>query len=65
MTINIHRETAKIYEFPFSARRRLENGRTVPTGIFDAATSVVDICFYHEEAVREGEPRMGDRPKPC
>ncbi|WP_117191663.1 DUF2735 domain-containing protein [Rhizobium terrae] len=64
MTTNIHRETAKVYQFPIRQRVRLDNGRTLPTGIYDVAPAVVDTnCWYHDEAVRESTKT--DRPKPC
>ncbi|MDR6816751.1 hypothetical protein J2X76_001924 [Neorhizobium sp. 2083] len=65
MTLHIHRESATIYQFPVRPRRRLEDGRTVPTGIQDVALSIVDTsCWYHDEAVRDGEPK-NDPSKPC
>jgi len=63
MAINIHRETATIHQFPVRPRRRLENGKTVPTGVFDVTLSIVDDCWYHEEALHE--PDKPERPKPC
>jgi hypothetical protein len=60
----IHRETAKIYQFPVNPRRRLDNGLTTPLGVGDIVFSVVDTCWYHDEAVRE-EEREPEKPKPC
>ena len=65
MTINIHRETATVFQFPVRPRRRLDNGMTAPAGVFEIGANVVDTsCWYHDEAVRDGEPK-NDRPKPC
>ena len=64
MTINIHRESAKIYQFPLHPRRRLENGSTVPSAAYDVMVSVVDNCWYHDEAVRDPS-KPSERPKPC
>ncbi len=64
MTTNIHRETAKIYQFPIRPRRRLENGATVPQDL-EIVVSVVDTCWYHDEAVKDAAPKNGERPKPC
>jgi hypothetical protein len=63
MAINIHRETARIYQFPVTPRRRLDNGKTVPAVGLEATLSVVDDCWYHEEALHE--PVKPERPKPC
>jgi hypothetical protein len=60
----IHRETAKIYQFPLSPRRRLDDGLTVPAKGADIVLSVVDTCWYHDEAIRDDENPKG-RPKPC
>lgn len=63
MTINIHRETAKVFQFPLRPRRRLDNGTTAPAEVFEVAPSVVDTsCWYHDDAVRDVEV---ERPKPC
>lgn len=61
---SVHRETAKIYQFPLSQRRRLDNGLTVPSVPVDVSLSVVDMCWYHDEAIR-AEDLPDDRPKPC
>ncbi|AYD01923.1 DUF2735 domain-containing protein [Neorhizobium sp. NCHU2750] len=60
---SVHRESAKIYQFPLMPRRRLDNGLTVPSAP-DVVLSVVDMCWYHDEAVR-GEDQPQERPKPC
>jgi len=60
----IHRETAKIYEFPLMQRRRLDNGLTAPAASKEVIFSVVDTCWYHGEAIREDE-HAHDTPKPC
>lgn len=65
MTTNIRRETAKILQFPLRPRRRLEGGRTVPAALYDVSASVVDDCWYHDEAVRDEAAKLSDRPKPC
>jgi len=65
MTTDIRRETAKILPFPVRPRRRMENGRTAPAGIYEVPASVVDDCWYHDEAVRDEAPKLTDRPKPC
>jgi hypothetical protein len=64
MTIDIHRETAKILQFPLRPRQRLGNGTTLPGAAYEVALSVVDSCWYHDEAVQE-LPSKPDRPKPC
>ncbi len=61
---SIHRETAKIYEFPLLQRRRLDNGLTAPVPSGDVVFSVVDTCWYHGDAIREDD-HTPDRPKPC
>jgi hypothetical protein len=61
---SVHRESAKIYQFPLTQRRRLDNGMTVPSVPSDVVLSVVDMCWYHDEAVR-GEIKPEERPKPC
>lgn len=60
----IHRDTAKIYQFPLRPRHRLDNGLTVASGDRDVVIAVVDTCWYHAEAVR-GEDVTPERPKPC
>ncbi|MBP1846382.1 hypothetical protein J2046_004657 [Rhizobium petrolearium] len=66
MKTNIHRETAKIYQFPIRPRQRPGNGRTAPGDeIHEVAANVLDTCWYHDEAVRDDETRSNDRPKPC
>lgn len=65
MTTDIRRETAKILQFPVRSRRRLEGGRTVPATIYEMSASVVDDCWYHDEAVKDEAPKTLDRPKPC
>ncbi|TWF54837.1 DUF2735 domain-containing protein [Neorhizobium alkalisoli] len=64
MAINIHRESAKIIEFPIRPRRRMEGGLTVPAGRYEVAVSVVESCWYHDEAVHD-EVASEERPKPC
>ncbi len=59
-----HKETARVYQFPVRPRRRLDNGLTVPSIPAEVALSVVDSCWYHDEAVREDDKPQG-RPKPC
>jgi hypothetical protein len=61
---SVHRETAKIYQFPLTQRRRLDNGTTVPSVPGDVVLSVVDMCWYHDEAIRDEDLPKG-RPKPC
>ena len=63
MTIDVHRETATIIRFPLGPRRRLENGTTLPGSTHNVALTVIDSCWYHDEAVREPAPKP-DRPKP-
>ncbi|MFB9947756.1 DUF2735 domain-containing protein [Rhizobium puerariae] len=65
MATNIHRKTAQIIQFPVLPRRRPGTGKAVPAGNHEVAVTVVDTCWYHDEAVREGDSRPGDRPKPC
>jgi hypothetical protein len=60
----IHRDTAKIYQFPLSQRRRLDNGLTTPLKAGDIVLSVVDTCWYHDEAIRDDDHKP-ERPKPC
>ncbi len=60
----IHRETAKIYEFPLMQRRRLDNGLTAPAPPKEVVFSVVDTCWYHSEAIREDE-HAPEMPKHC
>jgi hypothetical protein len=64
MAMNVHRETARIYEFPLRPRLRLEDGRTIPTSGPEFAPSVVDQCWYHNEALHD-ETTTPDRPKAC
>ncbi|TDK39165.1 DUF2735 domain-containing protein [Rhizobium deserti] len=63
MTIDMHRETATILQFPLQPRLRLEGGKTIAGG-YERAVVVVDTCWYHEEAVRDATPKP-ERPKPC
>jgi hypothetical protein len=63
MTIDMHRETAKILQFPLRPRLRLENGTTMPGG-YERSLAVIDTCWYHDEAVRDATPKP-ERPKPC
>ncbi|MGK6316496.1 DUF2735 domain-containing protein [Neorhizobium sp. DT-125] len=65
MTTDIRRDTAKIYQFPVRPRRRLENGRTASASIYEMSASVVDDCWYHDEAVKDEAPKAADKPKPC
>jgi hypothetical protein len=60
----IHRDTATIYQFPIRPRRRLDNGLTTPLASTEVTLSVVDTCWYHDEAIRD-EERVPERPKPC
>lgn len=65
MAMNVQRESAKIYQFPLQPRRRPEDPRSAPKAAFDlAGVSVVDSCWYHDEAVRS-ETATPERPKPC
>ena len=63
MTIDMHRETAKILQFPLRPRLRLENGTTM-AGVYDRAVAVIDTCWYHDEAVRDAS-RKPEYPQPC
>ena len=63
MTMDMHRETAKILQFPLRPRLRLENGTTTLGG-YERAVVVVDTCWYHDEAVRDTAAKP-ERPKPC
>ncbi|TCV74583.1 uncharacterized protein DUF2735 [Neorhizobium sp. R1-B] len=65
MTTDIHRETARIYQFPIRPRRRLDNGATAPSSDLEIAGNVVDTCWYHDEAVKDSTSKTNERPKPC
>ncbi len=64
MATSIHRETAQIIPFPARSPRRLDIGRGIPVGR-DAAVSVVDSCWYHEEALKESSAGSSEPAKPC
>jgi hypothetical protein len=64
MAMDVHQETARIFEFPLRPRRRLDNGRTVPVSGLELVASVVDQCWYHGEALHE-DSKKPDQPKPC
>ena len=65
MAVNVERGGAKIYQFPLQPRRRLEEARPGPKTFYDIApVSVVDQCWYHEEAIRS-EASETEAPKPC
>ncbi len=64
MASEMHSEGARIFQFPLRPRLRLDNGRTAPATAVEAMVSVVDQCFYHDEAVRSDTTDL-DRQKPC
>jgi hypothetical protein len=59
MSTGVHRETAKIYQFPLTAIHR--PSRFDKMWILEReaeaySNSVVNECWYHEEAVRPADP---------
>jgi len=64
MAFNIQTESAQIFEFPLTPRRRLDDGRTVPVAAPVMSANVVDQCWYHDEAVRI-IPTTPEWPKSC
>ena len=57
MTSNVERVSATIYQFPINAPRRRASGDKKSAEI-PASDIAVDICWYHEEAVREADERQ-------
>lgn len=72
MNTPLHPETSprdpkvgNVYQFPVRARRRLENGMTVPATVYEMTPCIVDIgCWYHDEAMQDGAASP-EPPKPC
>ena len=60
----IHRETAKIYQFPLMPRMRSDKGSTPPGSAGKVPLVVVDTCWYHDDAIKD-ETRGPEGPKPC
>ena len=61
---SIHRETAKIYQFPLMPRMRPDKGGGHPGVPVKAPLVVVDTCWYHDQAIKN-ETRDTERPEPC
>jgi hypothetical protein len=61
MTTTVHRETAKIYQFPAGGRAALIAGRGI-TQILEVpspvrpSTNVYGGSWYHEAAIQEADP---------
>ena len=58
----IHRETAKIYQFPLMPKRRADSGPPGPAAPPTSALKIVDTCWYHDEAIKD-EAAKPDSPK--
>lgn len=67
MTSNVHRESAKIYQFPTRARvdpaeYREETAQASNVATLRLPKIVVESNWYHEEAVQESK-RVTDAPE--
>ena len=61
MPANLHRESAKIYQFPVKFRGRGERlGTRQPLDIDPDICDAAFDSWYHEDAIREAE----EKPKP-
>lgn len=65
MGTELHREAAKIIPFPRRPRIRGDIGSSSPAGGIDSAASVVDTCWYHDEAVKTSSSASLEQSKPC
>jgi hypothetical protein len=61
---SIHRETAKIYQFPLMPRMRPDKDGNGASAATKVPLVVVDTCWYHDEAIKD-EATNPERPKPC
>jgi hypothetical protein len=58
MPANVHRETAKIYQFPIKFRRSDERfGARQPLDIDPDVCDAAFDAWYHQDAIREAEEK--------